>query len=437
MMRKKWSWIVWVLVVLCVPWVQGTETVEAKEWTIPLAGNAYRTAPEPGRLGPRRAEGIVIDETVERFSVFFRVDRPAALKLTLVARATEGSSSLKARVAETEFRCQIDSGEWATVSVGSLEVEQAGYVRLDLQANELNGDATVSLRELIVTSETADLQLDFVRSNDGNMFYWGRRGPSVHLSYATPPDRNLQWAYSEITVPEGQDPIGSYYMANGFGEGYFGIQVNSEQERRVLFSVWSPFSTDDPQQIPEDQRIAMLARGPDVHTGEFGNEGSGGQSYLIYPWKAGRTYRFLTEVKPDGQGSTTYTSWFGDRDRNEWRLIASFRRPKTDTHLRGFHSFLESFSPEHGFVGRRANYGNVWVRSVDGMWHECVTAKFSVDATGDGRHRLDFAGGSEGMQFYLKNCGFFGEPGVPGTSFTRQASPGMPPQIDWDSLPRQ
>ena len=26
----------------------------------------------------------------------------------------------------------------------------------------------------------------------------------------------------------------------------FGIQVNSDSERRVLFSIWSPFSTDDP-----------------------------------------------------------------------------------------------------------------------------------------------------------------------------------------------
>jgi hypothetical protein len=47
----------------------------------------------------------------------------------------------------------------------------------------------------------------------------------------------------EITVPVGQDPIGSYFMANGFGEGYFGFQVNSKTERRVLFSVWSPFRT--------------------------------------------------------------------------------------------------------------------------------------------------------------------------------------------------
>lgn len=416
-------------------WSQATVT--AKEWTIPLAGNAFRTAPEPGRLGPRRAEGITMEDKESVFSAFFRVDRAAPLKLSLVAQATEGPAQLTVRTGQKEWSCSIDSTEWKTISIGPMETDQAGYVRLELQATNLRSGSVVSVRDVIVSSEQPDLQLDYVRSREGNMFYWGRRGPSVHLSYTTPRDRKLQWAYSEITVPEGQDPIGSYYMANGFGEGYFGIQVNSETERRVLFSVWSPFSTDDPKQIPEDQKIAMLARGKEVHTGEFGNEGSGGQSYLVYPWKAGRTYRFLTEVRPDGQGSTIYTSWFGDRDANEWRLIASFRRPQTDTHLRGFHSFLESFSPEFGYVGRRANYGNVWVRDVDGEWHECVTARFSVDATGDGRHRLDFTGGSEGSQFFLQNCGFFHEPGKPGTSFTRQSEPATKPEIDLDALPRE
>ena len=38
-----------------------------------------------------------------------------------------------------------------------------------------------------------------------------------------------------------------------------------------------------------------------------------GDRALIYPWKAGRTYRFLTEVIPTGNQETTYTSWFGDK----------------------------------------------------------------------------------------------------------------------------
>ena len=75
-------------------------------------------------------------------------------------------------------------------------------------------------------------------------------------------------------------------MANGFGEGYFGMQVNSENERRILFSVWSPFKTDNPKEIPDDHKITLNKVGQQVKTGEFGNEGSGGQSYMKYNWSA-------------------------------------------------------------------------------------------------------------------------------------------------------
>src|SRR5690606_40657805 len=104
----------------------------------------------------------------------------------------------------------------------------------------------------------------YVADNEGNYFYWGRRGPSVHLSYTTPADKDIEYCYNEITVPEGEDVVGSYYMANGFGEGYFGIQVNSATERRILFSVWSPFHTDNPKEIPDDEKILLTAKGADV-----------------------------------------------------------------------------------------------------------------------------------------------------------------------------
>ena len=417
----------------------------AAEWSVPLAGNAFPTTPAREGRGMGRRGEISLNSPKVAFSIYFRVDRAARLKLALKGNSKQrqskrGSANTEAteiagRVGETTLHTSITGAESAEHVLGEASVADAGYVRLDIWgARDEQDGATVS--DLIVTSETEDLKLDFVRGNEGNMFYWGRRGPSVHLRYEVPKERPLRWAYSEITVPIGQDPIGSYFMANGFGEGYFGFQVNSAEERRVLFSVWSPFQTDNPRDIPQDQQIVALGRGSDVHIGEFGNEGSGGQSYLRYPWQAGKTYRFLTEVKPDGEGQTEYTSWFGDKAANEWRLIASFRRPKTDTNLTGFHSFLESFSPTYGHIGRRANYGNVWVRDVDQQWHECTRARFSVDATGSGRHRLDFTGGADGKQFFLRNCGFFQETGEPGKTFTREPSAEGPPTIDFDALPR-
>ena len=81
---------------------------------------------------------------------------------------------------------------------------------------------------------------------------------------------DIKYFYNEMTVPKGSDLLGSYFMANGFAEGYFGIQVNSETERIILFSLWSPFKTDDPTSIPEDQKIKLLKKGDDVISNDFG-----------------------------------------------------------------------------------------------------------------------------------------------------------------------
>ena len=406
-----------------------TNELHAAEWSIPMAGNAFRTAPGPGGGGFQRDGTIAWGDPKTVFSVYFHVNRPAELELSINAGTKAGRSTLATTVGVKTFSTVIEGAVLADRKIGPPSVTKAGYVRVDFKGASRTGDLYAAIHSLRVSSNTSGLAVDYVTTNKGNMFYWGRRGPSVHLRYEVPRDRKLRYAYSEITVPKGQDPIGSFFMANGFGEGYFGFQVNGPSERRILFSVWSPFKTNNPRDIPKDQRITALASGPKVHVGKFGNEGSGGQSYLVYPWKAGKCYRFLTEVKPDGKGNTTYTSWFGDKAADEWRLVASFRRPKTNTDLRGFHSFLESFSPVHGYIGRRAQYGNVWVRDVDGQWHECTRARFSVDPTGGGRHRLDFAGGAEGKGFYLRNCGFFNETGRPGATFKRDSLADGPPTI--------
>ena len=424
-----------VLLSLAATTVGGTR-VRAADWSVPVAGNAFRSQPAPGGQGFHRDDTIAWGDPEGVFSIYFHIDRPAELQLSIRAGTPEGRSTLVVRVDGETFHPLVEGPQVAPHRIGRIHVAHAGYVRVDVQGEKREGAIYAQIRDLLISSDTDGLVLDYVKTNDGNMFYWGRRGPSVHLRYEVPQDEPLQYAYSEITVPAGQDPIGSYFMANGFGEGYFGIQVNGPNERRVLFSVWSPFQTDNPRDIPADQRIVALARGAGVRIGEFGNEGSGGQSFLVYPWRAAATYRFLTEVKPDGQGNTIYTSWFGDKSLDSWHLIASFRRPNTETHLRGFHAFLENFSPTFGHIGRRACYGNVWVRGIDGQWHECTAARFSVDATGRGRHRLDFSGGSDGKQFVLRNGGFFNETGHPGETFTRQSAAGEQPNFDIDKLPR-
>lgn len=380
-----------------------------EELTVGLSGNAYVTS---ARRGARIAEGGLQDWTDPEsvVSVYFYLDQPEQADLALVAR---GDSEIKVSYEDRSFDVKLQSADFVRVPVGTINVSEPGYVRIDLQGVSKSGESFGQVRELIVDGVKG-------RSNYVKDFsdYWGRRGPSVHLGYDLP-EGDIEWFYNEVTVPDEGETIGSYYMAAGFGEGYFGMQYNSPRERRVLFSVWSPFDTQDPREIPDDQKIKLLQRGEGVHIGEFGNEGSGGQSYLRYPWKAGETYKFLMRVHPDGAGNTIYTAYFAPVDSEDWQLIASFLRPQTSTWYTHAHSFLENFIPEQGFLTRKVLFGNQWAGSKDGRWTPVTNATFTHDATATAGVRRDYRGGTLGDKFFLQMGGFF-TPSTPmGTPLSR------------------
>lgn len=412
-----------------------TPAMAKEQWIVPIGGNSYLTSSATGAVDRVEASGIKQwqnDKSV--FSIYFRADRAAVLDLGLRLKVPDGDSVFRATVAGSAFEIDVTGADVRDVPLGKITTDQAGYVRVDLQGLRKTGAVFADVGDLVVESETAGLKLDYVKEPSENRFYWGRRGPSVHLNYEAPAGKTIEYFHSEITVPEGQDPIGSYFMANGFGEGYFGMQVNSPDQRRILFSVWSPFHTDNPKEIPEAQRIQLLAKGKGVHTGEFGNEGSGGQSYLIYPWKAGTTYRFLNRARPDGLGYTLYTAWFFAPEAGKWKLIASFRRPQTNKHLTGLHSFLENFADRNGYQGRMAYHGNQWARDTGGNWHELTKARFTGDDIARRQYRLDYAGGVKGGKFFMHNGGFFAETVKLGSTFAREPTPAKQPDVNPHTL---
>jgi len=390
---------VFVLIYYAVP---ALFAQQSKDWSIPAGGNSYlvNQAAEAGR------GKAIWQNTSDSYLFFFHSDRSCEVAIALNLGVDSGTTKLKATIGSKDFAIKTSGKEPHLVKVGKAKLD-SGYTRVEIRGIQKEGKVFALLKSLEITSKTPGLVLSYVRDNIDNRYYWGRRGPSVHLNYELPEGAELAYFYNELTVPVGQDPIGSYFMANGFGEGYFGIQVNGPSERRILFSVWSPFRTDKPGDIPESDRIVLLSKGEGVHTGEFGNEGSGGQSYLQYPWKAGIPYRFLLKGVPDGHGNTVYTAWFNDPEAETWLLIASFKRPKTDHYLTRLHSFLENFIDTNGYLGRKCHFSNGWILDKDGNRFPLTKARFTGDDIARRGYRLDYAGGTEGPSFYLQNGGFF------------------------------
>jgi hypothetical protein len=405
--------------------------VPAQAVVVPLGGNTWTT----GAGGKVNNQGITGWTSAEAtFTTYVRFAQKGRVKVWLHLQAPAAGSTLKITALQRSRTIKVQGEAFKDWYAGEWRVTDTGYVAITLAGVAKNGAVFADVASLKLSGEAVNAATAYVKHNEGNFFYWGRRGPSVHLRYGVPENRDLEWFYNEVTVPAGSDVPGSYFMANGFAEGYFGMQVNSASERRILFSVWSPFQTDDPAKIPEAQKIRLLRKGPEVNTGEFGNEGSGGQSYLKYPWKAGHTYRFLLQGRPSGPAHTVYTAWFYAPEAGRWRLIASFERPQTHTYLKRVHSFLENFLPAYGPVERQVLFTNQWVRDTRGQWTELTQAFFTGDNTAAQKFRMDHGGGVKDQAFYLRNCGFFSDYTPLRTHFERPAR-GRVPAVDVQQLP--
>jgi hypothetical protein len=399
---------------------------------IPVAGNSWIMNPSPGNHDSISHSNPMKWENPDSIiRTYFKTTLTGELQIAVRAKAEQGSSTIRFSFGGQSKEVVIGNAEFETVPVGTFTVKSAGYQYLEMQGIKKQKGPFARISDLIVEGSAAGKTLAFVKDE----FYWGRRGPSVHLNFLPPNDAgDMLYFYNEITVPEGSDIPGSYYMANGFNGGYFGMQAKSATERWLLFSVWSPYKTNNPKDIPAEFKIKLLKKGTAVQAGEFGNEGSGGQSYRKYFWQTGITYKFLLKGEPSDNESTDFTAWFYAPEAGQWELVASFRRPKTTTYLKNPHSFLENFRTDTGHLSRMAYYSNQWIYTADQQWHEVTECRFSADATARKKARLDYAGGPDGNRFFLKNCGFFDADVNPGIRFTRGSS-GHPPEIDFSKLP--
>jgi Domain of unknown function (DUF3472)/Domain of unknown function (DUF5077)/FKBP-type peptidyl-prolyl cis-trans isomerase len=387
----------------------------------------------PIETGTEEDESVLFNEkaglhnwtdTKQQLQYFFNIKNRGDLSLNLFAKNTVAGSKVKIELAGKSFIVNIPAAKsFKKVFIGSVPVIHPGFYSVSITALKKAGKTIADIQSIELSgSATKDIHFNAKPR---------RNAASVHLLYPVPDTSKAVLFYNEVTIPAGADLLHTYYMACGFARGYFGMQVNSPTERRVIFSVWDAGEEAvDRNKVTEENKVQLTGNGASVVAEGFGNEGTGGHSHWVYNWKAGETYKFLVTALPDSASNTTiYTGYFFIPELQKWKLLAAFKAPKDGKYLSGLYSFAENFVGVNGQLYRKALFGNQWIRNENGVWNELTAAKFSYDATGKAGDRIDYGGGSENGQFYLWNGGFQPADAKYGDIFLRKAL-GQNPVID-------
>jgi len=392
MNRRSRCWAIGVVVVLA-----GTVFASAS-----LRIPAFTAYLEPNVEGARVSERYGItrwNDSNLKVLWFGRIAAPGRLDCSVVLRLPkETSSKLRLTVAGQSKEATVvgDDANPVIANFGAFTIPESGYQRFTLQSLNPDGQPNGDIDALILDGPATQEAIFNLKPR--------RNAASVHLMYPVDPNAQVAAFYCEMTGLE--DPLWTYYMACGWHRGYFGMQVNSPTERRIIFSVWdSGNEAIDRSKVADESRVKLVAKGEGVYAGDFGNEGTGGHSHLKYAWKTGEVQRFLVTAQPTDATHTVYSGYYFHPDKKEWFLISSWKAPKEGGYMRGLYSFSENFGGANGHLLRKALYGNQWIRTSDGRWIELITATFSHDTTGRA-DRLDRFMGVENGQFFLAHGGF-------------------------------
>lgn len=203
-----------------------------------------------------------------------------------------------------------------------------------------------------------------------------RQCRSIHLGFESGPADGF---YNEVRVT--QSSVGTYYCVAGFSSGYFGLQER-EGDKVIIFSVWDPGQQNDPNSVAAEQRVKLMYKDPEVKTGRFGNEGTGGQSFFEYAWKTNETYRFAVSAKVDAK-RTTFGAYFFINETQKWKHLVSFQTETGGKKLEGMYAFIEDFKRDYisATKARSADFGPAYVLGEGVGWQGLMRAGFTGDVT--------------------------------------------------------
>lgn len=325
------------------------------------------------------------------------VQKDANLKFELII-SEPYSLGFKIVKKNVEFK---GTGEGNLLFITGLDIPQTGYYRYELKPVTDPAEA-IEIRNLVFNSFKPDGQVNHTDYQSS---------PSVHLGFSSTEEttKSYDWLYEEITVPEGGDPLATFYMAIGFYRGYFGIQTNSDTERRILFSVWDSKDAENDKSTTADDFVSLVDKDEATTVNSFGGEGTGGQSYVKSGnWKTGKPVQFLMNVRPQPNNSVVLSAWYNVNGEG-WKYVASWRAPRDNRYFNGFHSFIENYGFTNGQFRREAYYYNAWGHENEtGKWVNFNKVRFS-NTDGKEGQRVDYEQGVSPKhpdRFYMSSGGY-------------------------------
>ena len=289
------------------------------------------------------------------------------------------------------------STTYHAITVGNLNVPSTGIKYFQIKGKTKPAGYYADVQALIISGAPA------TTAYYNKSAY--RTCPAVHMGYTIPTGNVASWFYNEIKVATGSDLVNTFFMSNGFYAGYFGIQVNSPTERRIIFSVFSDFDSSDPSQVPANYAVNLVSKGSMVTTEEvFGNEGTGRHAIAVYNWTANTTYKFLVHSVPDA-GGVTYTGFIFLN--NKWNLIAKYYKPVGTYNMESLYSFIEDFGGGlNSYKGRSMLTQNQWIVTPSGTWVQLKNGQFTTTTHDDNFSRTDYGSSVSGPGYNFFTSGF-------------------------------
>ena len=156
---------------------------QSQQLAVGFSGNGYITRQQDGaQITEKGIAHWTNPNTI--ISIYFYLHQPTTADLSLYAK---GHSEIKVSYGKNSFKVNLQSDDYTKVPVGSVNIQQAGYVRIDLQGISKRDDNFGEIKQLIADNVTG--KSNYVKDFSD---YWGRRGPSVHLAY-TLPEGDTEW----------------------------------------------------------------------------------------------------------------------------------------------------------------------------------------------------------------------------------------------------